>query len=138
MSHSAFYLAMANAVLILHVGIVFFIVVGLVLILAGGALGWRWVRNVWFRMAHLAAIVVVVLESWMGIVCPLTTLEQWLRVQAGQTAYSGDFIGYWLGRILFFQAEPWVFIALYSAFALLVAASWFMVRPVWPRRRLGV
>ena len=126
---SAWFGALADAVLISHVGIVLFILLGLVLTLVGGARQWRWVRNVWFRSAHLLAIVVVALEAWAGIVCPLTTLEQWLRRQAGQTAYSGDFIAHWLGRLLFYQAEPWVFIALYSAFGLLVAASWWLVPP---------
>lgn len=126
---STFYAVLANGVLILHIGTVLFIVAGLVLTLAGGALGWRWVRNVWFRSAHLAAIVVVAMEAWAGIVCPLTTLEQWLRLQAGEAAYSGDFIAHWLGRLLYYQAEPWVFILLYSAFGLLVAASWYLVRP---------
>jgi len=126
---STFYAALANGVLILHIGIVVFIVAGLVLVLAGGALGWRWVRNLWFRSAHLAAIVVVAMEAWAGIVCPLTTLEQWLRLQAGEAAYGGDFIAHWLGRLLYYQAEPWVFILLYSGFGLLVVASWWLVRP---------
>ena len=31
--------------------------------MAGLALGWRWVRGFWFRLAHLAAIAIVVLAS---------------------------------------------------------------------------
>ncbi len=127
--NSSLYQHLANAVLILHVSIVLFIIVGLVLILAGGLLRWAWVRNPWFRLAHLGAIGVVVAEAWLGIVCPLTTLEQWLREQAGQTAYSGDFIGHWLRTLLYFDLPPWVFIAMYSGFGLIVAGSWPLVRP---------
>lgn len=129
------YRLLANAVLVLHVGVVLFVVAGLILTLVGGALRWRWVRNFWFRAAHLAAIAYVALQSWFDIVCPLTTLEQWLRTQAGQVAYEGDFIGYWLGRLLFYQAPPWVFITTYSMFGLLVVWSWFAVRPFPPFRR---
>lgn len=124
------YLYLANAVLLAHVGVVLFIVAGLLLILAGGRYEWRWVRNFWFRVLHLCAIGYVVAESWLGIVCPLTHLEQWLRQRAGQPAHEGDFIAFWLGKLLFYQAEPWVFIAAYSAFALLVICSWITVRPI--------
>src|SRR4051812_33809809 len=115
------YQFMADAVLILHVGIVLFIVLGQALIVAGALLGWRWIRHLVFRALHLAAILYVALQTWFGLVCPLTTLEQWLRVQAGEGTYTGDFIGHWLSRLLFYEAPPWVFIAVYSIFALLVA-----------------
>ena len=47
---------LADGVLVLHFLIVAFIVIGLVLILAGGMLSWRWIGNLWFRLLHLAAI----------------------------------------------------------------------------------
>ncbi len=128
------YQTLANAVLALHAGVVLFIVGSLVLILAGGVRRWRWVRNPWFRALHLAAIVVVVLQSWAGVMCPLTTLEHWLRARAGQVSYEGDFIAYWLSKVLFFEAPPWVFIAVYSAFGLLVALSFYFVPPVRARK----
>jgi hypothetical protein len=131
---STFYLAMANTVLVLHVAFVLFIIFGLVLTLIGGALQWRWVRNIWFRGLHLAGIAYVAMEAWLAIVCPLTTLEMWLRERAGQFVYEGDFVAYWLRKLLFFEAEPWVFIAAYSSFGLLVALSWVLVRPVLPGR----
>ncbi len=154
MSHCA-YLALANAVLVLHVAIVLFVVGGLVLILVGNwrtrhapprcALryspserpggSWAWVNRWWFRLAHLAAIVVVVAESWFGIVCPLTTLEAWLRVRAGAPVYGGSgFIEHWLQRLLYYDAPAWVFTLGYSAFALLVLWAWWRYPP---RRRDG-
>ena len=128
------YQHLANAVLMLHVGIVLFILGGLVLTLAGAALRWQWVKNFWFRTLHLAGIAYIAMEAWLGIVCPLTTLELWLREQAGQSVYEGDFIAHWLRQLLFYEAPPWVFIAAYSAFGLLVLLSWLLVRPNWPRR----
>lgn len=120
---------LANAVLILHAGVVLFLVGGLVLILLGGRFHWCWVRNFCFRVLHLAAIACVVAQSWLDIVCPLTNLEQWLRERAGQRGYEGDFIAHWLGKLLFHSASPWVFIAAYTVFGLLVVASWVIVRP---------
>lgn len=128
------YLLLANAVLISHVGIVLFIVLGQLLVITGALRHWRWIRNLPFRALHLAAIVYVAMQTWFGLVCPLTTLEQWLRVQGGQGGYEGDFIGYWLGKLLFYQAEPWVFMVIYTGFALLVAAGWWWAPPRLTKR----
>ncbi len=122
----------ADAVMLLHALFVVFVVSGLVLILAGGVFGWAWVRLRWFRIAHLAAIGVVVVQSWLGVICPLTTFEMALRTRAGESGYPGSFIAHWVEAFLYYQAPPWVFVVCYTAFGALVIASWFWVRP---RRR---
>lgn len=119
----------ADIILLLHVLFVGFVVVGLVLIIAGGLFGWSWVRNPWFRITHLVAIGIVVVQSWIGVICPLTTWEMALRTQAGDTIYTGSFIGHWLGRMLYYQAPPWAFVVSYTLFAMLVAVSWCLIRP---------
>lgn len=123
------YLLLADAVLALHVGIVLFVVAGLVLVVAGNLRGWPWVNHLWFRLAHLGAIGVVVAESWIGITCPLTTLEMSLRARAGASTYGGGFVEYWLQRVLYYDAPAWVFTLGYSLFGLLVAASWWYFPP---------
>ena len=133
--NASLYGLLANAVLVAHVGIVLFIVGGLALTFVGGLRRWAWVRNFWFRGAHLAGIAYIAMEAWLGIVCPLTTLEQWLRERAGQAVYAGDFVAYWLRKFMFYEAEPWVFTAAYSGFGLLVLLSWFCYPPVPPWRR---
>ncbi len=137
MSQPSLYLLLADAVLILHFAIVVFVVKGLVLIVVGNLRHWAWVNTWWFRLAHLATIAVVVAQSWLGMVCPLTTLEMWLRAQAGAASYQGSFIAHWFGRILFYQAPPWVFVLVYSVFGLLVMVAWwyFPVRCPLMRRR---
>jgi len=119
----------ADAVLFLHAGFVAFVVLGLLLILAGKPLGWRWVRDFRFRLAHLAAIAVVVLQSWLGLVCPLTRWEMALRVRAGDASYNGAFVAHWVEKLLYYRAPDWVFILLYSLFGALVLASWYWVPP---------
>ncbi len=119
----------ADLLLGLHVAFVLFVVVGLLLILAGGANGWRWVRNPWFRLIHLLAIIVVALQAWLGRICPLTTWEMALRAKAGDATYSGDFIGHWLQRLLYIDAPFWLFVAGYSIFGLLVVVCWFWIPP---------
>lgn len=124
--------ALADAVLALHVAIVVFVVGGLFAILAGQALHWRWVDGLAFRLAHLGAIAFVAAEAWFGIVCPLTTLELFLRAKAQRATYDGGFVEHWLGRLLYFEAPGWVFTAAYTVFGALVVATWWRFPP---RRR---
>jgi polyferredoxin len=119
----------ADAVLALHLGVVSFVVGGLATIIVGNRRGWRWVNGLWFRGAHLAAIAVVAAEAWLGITCPLTTLESWLRAQAGGSPYTRSFIEHWVQRILYYQAPPWVFAVAYTVFGLLVVAAWWYFPP---------
>lgn len=126
---NALYLVAADLVLYLHVGFVVFVIAGLVLIFVGKLLGWSWIRNGWFRLAHLAAIAVVVLQAWLGVICPLTTLEMWLRAKAGDVVYPGSFIAHWVEQILYYDAPAWVFTLCYTVFGLLVLASWIWIRP---------
>ncbi|MEM7281235.1 MAG: DUF2784 domain-containing protein [Pseudomonadota bacterium] len=123
----------ADLILLVHVLFVLFVVLGLTLVLLGRMVSWGWVRNPWFRLTHLAAIVVVVLQSWFGAICPLTIWENALRAKAGGAVYSGTFISHWLQTLLYYDAPPWIFAVCYTVFGLLVVASWFWVRP----RRFG-
>jgi hypothetical protein len=124
-------LLLADLVLALHVGVVLFVVGGLVLVVVGNRRGWGWVNRWWLRLAHLAAIGYVAAQAWWGVVCPLTTLEMWLRRQAGASTYDGDFVAHWLQRLLYWDAPAWVFTLAYTVFALAVAACWWR----WPPRR---
>lgn len=123
------YIVLADALLILHVAFVAYVVLGLLVIYLGHFLSWSWVRNLWFRASHLLAIAIVVAQSWLGVICPLTTWEMALRARAGEATYEGSFIQHWLHAILYFNAPEWVFILTYTVFGGLVALSWFVIRP---------
>jgi len=128
----------ADAVLLLHAALVLFVVAGLPLIVLGN-MGTRpgswigsWVNSWTFRGLHAAAIAIVVAEAWLGVECPLTTLESALRLGAGQRGYGGSgFIAHWVGGVLYWDLPGWVFTALYSAFGAAVAAAWWR----WPPGR---
>jgi hypothetical protein len=123
------YPLLADLVLIVHVGVVLFVVGGLAAVPIGNHRGWRWVTGWWFRLAHLAAIAVVVLQAWLGQLCPLTILESWLRKQAGAEGYAIGFVAHWLQRLLYFDAPPLAFAAAYTVFALLVLLAWWRYPP---------
>lgn len=134
MSQTSLLLLLADTILIIHVLFVAFVVLGLFAVYAGCFLKWQWVRNKAFRITHLCAIGYVVVQAWLGAVCPLTTWEMSLRAEAGGATYSGSFIQYWLQSLLYYTAPEWVFMLVYTLFGGLVLASWWLVRPA-PRFR---
>ena len=119
---------LADLVLIVHFLFVTFVVGGLALIWIGAVVGWRWVRNLWFRLAHLAAILFVAGEALVGAWCPLTVWEDALR----GVREEKSFVARWIHRLLFYDFPEWVFTTAYVLFALVVIATL-----VWlpPRRR---
>jgi len=129
MSKQSLFMLAADATLVLHVMYVMFVVLGLFIIYVGYFANWSWVRNRWFRILHLCAIALVVLQTWVGVMCPLTILEMALREKAGVTTYSGSFIQHWLQSLLYYDLPDWVFVLCYSAFGGLVLVSWFIVKP---------
>ena len=133
MEDGVLYLIAADAILLVHAVFVAFVVFGLIFIILGKLRVWSWVRNPWFRYAHIAAISIVILQSWLRNICPLTTWEMALREKGGDAVYSGSFVAHWLESILYYRAPEWVFVVGYTLFGVLVAASWYWIRP----RRFG-
>jgi len=82
---------LADLILIAHLGFVLFVSVG--------ALG------VFFfpRLAaiHIPCLLYGSALELVGWICPLTPLEQDLRLQAGQEGYSGGFIEHYVGGLLY-------------------------------------
>lgn len=132
------YRLLADLVLVTHALLVAFIILGLGVIVAGAVRRWRWIRNPWFRLTHLVTITIVVLESWVGGICPLTEWESRLREAAGGVGYRQSFIADWLHEIMFYEISPAIFTALYTGFGLLVLLAWFLVPPRCPRPWLDV
>jgi len=116
----------ADLVLLLHFAYVLFVVGGLALVWLGHARGWRWVRNWWFRVLHFAAIALVAVEAVVGVMCPLTVLEDMLR--PGEERGT-SFVQRWVHALLFWDWPLWVFTAIYLAFTALVAATFVLLPP---------
>ena len=115
----------ADVLLVLHFGIAAFIVGGLAAVWIGAACGWRWVRNRWFRFAHLGAIAFVAAEALLGIACPLTDWEDLLR--GGVRPES--FVGRWVQRLLYYRAPEWLFTVAYVLWTLATLLTLWLVPP---------
>ncbi len=133
MNNAWLYSLLADTLLVIHFAFVVFVVVGFMLILLGLLARWSWVHNRKFRITHMAAIGIVVIQAWFGQLCPLTIWENELRQRAGESGYAETFVEHWLHKLLFYQAEPWVFTIIYSAFGVLVVLVWFLGRRRGPQ-----
>jgi hypothetical protein len=121
---------LADLILLIHFGFVAFVVLGFVVIWIGYFRRWNFVRNIWFRVAHLAAMGYVALEAIAGLTCPLTAWEARLRVIAGQAdRYEGSFIQHWVHRFIFFDVPEWIFTVVYLGFFALLLLTFWIVRP---------
>ena len=122
---------LADIILVIHFIFVLFVVGSLPLIWIGALMRLNFVRNRRFRFAHISAILFVVIESLIGIVCPLTLLEDQLR----GTETGESFIQRWLHRVLFYDVPEWLLAGIYVLFALLVVITFRLVPP-HPRKSL--
>ena len=117
---------LADSILVVHFAFVLFVVGGFALIVAGAALGWRWIRNRAFRYAHLAAITFVAAEAIAGVTCPLTVWEDLLRRARPD---SPSFVARWVSRLLYYDLPEWVFTTSYVVFAIAVAVTLWLAPP---------
>lgn len=139
------YNVLADITVAVHFAFLAFVIFGQLLILAGGLLGWQWVRNPWFRWGHFLAIVFVVVNTIREVTCPLTDLEYWLRGLAGQKAEEEiSFVGRIIRNVIFYDIPDTddVFKITYAAFGLIVLGSFLLAPPrgcewiqFWRRRR---
>lgn len=118
----------ALSILVLHLAIIAFNVVGCVLIPIGAWRGWRWVRAFWFRSAHLLSLAVVALQAILGRACFLTI---WQGDVSGATQTQPMIAG-WIDRLIYWPLPLWVFAVAYVVVFVYVIALWVWVRPVMP------
>jgi len=85
------YQVLADTVVLLHLGFILFAMFGWVMVA-------RWWRLV---VLHLPTVVWAALVELRGWYCPLTTLENWLRLQAGAGGYRGGFVDRYVVPIVY-------------------------------------
>ena len=76
------YKVAADIVVLLHLAFIVFVV-------AGGILVFRWSKVAWF---HIPMLMWGALVEFTGWICPLTPLENNLRLASGNVGYAGGFI----------------------------------------------
>ncbi len=84
-------LLLADAVLLLHLAFVLFVLFGGLL-----AIRWRAILRI-----HLPAVFWGAFVEFSGWICPLTPLENWLREQGGEASYQSDFVMHYVLLLLY-------------------------------------
>jgi len=85
------YRLLADIVTVLHLAFVAFV-------LLGGLLVLRWRGSIWI---HGPAVLWGAVVEWAGWVCPLTPLENWLRLKGHVRGYAGGFVEHYLVPVLY-------------------------------------
>jgi len=85
------YRALADAVLVLHLAFILFVMLGGLLVL----------HRPWLALLHLPTAIWGALIEFAGWICPLTPLEKQLRALAGEEAYKGGFISHYLVPLIY-------------------------------------
>ncbi len=93
MAHHAgmLFRVLADGVLVVHLAFVLFVALGGFLVL-------RWPRIAWL---HVPAALWGVYIEFTGRICPLTPLENSLRVRGGEAGYSGGFIDHYITALIY-------------------------------------
>ena len=112
-------------VLAVHLAVIAFNVFGLVAIPLGAALGWGWVRVLWWRALHVACLAVVALQAILGRACFLT---DWQDALSGGGAQD-PLIMRWVNGLIYWPLPMWAFTTAYVAVFLYTLALWVWVRP---------
>ena len=120
--------SLGQLVLAVHLVVIAFNVAGLVAVPLGAALGWRWVRVLWWRLLHLASLAVVALQAMLGRACFLT---DWQDALTGGGA-ADPLIMRWVNSVIYWPLPAWAFTAGYVAVFAYVVALWVVVPPGRP------
>lgn len=123
----------AIIVLAIHLAIIAFNVAGCVLIPLGAWLGWPWVREFWWRLAHLLSFAVVAVQALLGRACFSTIWQD----ELSGTTHVQPLIEQWINGLIYWDLPLWVFAAAYVAVFVYVVALWVWVRPgKWRSNRM--
>ena len=131
------YLLAADAILLVHFAFVAFVVLGFLLIWIGYILKSGFIKNAKFRLCHILAMGIVLVESLIGMICPLTEWENILRIKGGEgKEYTSSFIKEWIHRIMFYEFREQTFLVIYILFfALLFFTFWFIPPKLKTKRK---
>jgi hypothetical protein len=120
---------MANVVAAAHIGYFLFVIGGSIAIVVGAAKRWGWIRNLWFRLAHVASVYVVIIEDIFNFSCPLNTIEADLRVRSDSSGVASSTAGHLLDYLLHQTIPSRVLDVTYWSLGAILIVLLFVVPP---------
>jgi len=118
----------ADLLMLAHAVYSLFVLLGLMLILIGMILGWRWNRNRYFRILHLAATVFLMARVWIGLACPFSAAENVLRSRISVPCPLGGAFHDVLHYCAFRATKPGYFAGCATLFGILALAAFALSR----------
>ena len=92
MTYKHIYLFLTQLTVIIHMAFILFVVLG----------GFFIHKKRWIRVVHLGSLIwAVYAELSPGVICPLTTLENYFGYHAGLSTYKEDFISRYFVPIIY-------------------------------------
>ena len=117
----------ADGVLVLHFAFILFV-------MAGASLAFRFPRIVWI---HLPAAAWGAYVEIAGRICPLTTLENALRIRAGLEGYADSFVEHYLLPVIYPHGlTRTVQFTLAAAVVIVNAVLYGLLLHRWRKRRI--
>ncbi len=129
------YVLAADGMLLIHFAYVGFVVLGLAFIWLGYFAHWKSVRNAKFRVCHVLAMGIVLCESLVGAICPLTEWESALRIKGGAQPYESSFMQEWIYRTMFFDFSEQTFTLIYGVVFALILLTFWAIPPEFALKR---
>jgi cytochrome c biogenesis protein CcdA len=127
------YLLLSRITAFVHLLYVVFVCLGLIYIYFGFILKLKSIRNIYFRVFHLIAMIIVAIQQYFALNCPLTLLEKKLLILAGKETYSGAFIPHMLHQV-HLNIPSQYYLPLYAALSVLFLLSFILIPPKIKRR----
>ena len=115
----------SEIVLLFHFCIFLFMILSFFLIPLGYFQKWKWVKNKYYRLIHLILMGIIFIETILGLMCPLTILENFLR----NNIEINNKITQIIHQIMYWDLPTYQFIILYLLSLLYLIFLWFFFKP---------
>ena len=117
----------ADLILILHFGIVLFITSLFFLIPVGYKFNWIFTKNIKVRVFHAGLMTFVTIETFLGMACPLTYLENYFLNENENE--NKLFLSYWLNKIIYWDLPSYFFLIMYLICLVWTFIMWYIFPP---------
>ena len=117
----------ADIILVLHFGIVLFITSLFFLIPVGYKFNWIFTKNIKIRVFHAGLMTFVTIETFLGIACPLTYLENYFLNENENE--NKLFLSYWLNKIIYWDLPSYFFLIIYLICLVWTFIMWYKFPP---------
>lgn len=128
---------LSRLVALIHLLYVLFVFLGIAVIYIGELFKIKFVRNIWFRTIHLIAMIIVAIQQYFLINCPLTILEKNLLLKSGNEVYDGAFVAHMINTY-HLNIPTSYYLPLYIGLSVLFMLTFLIIPPKIKKPKIRV